>query len=281
MDLYRNKYRISSTRLANWDYGSNGFYFVTICTKAKERYFGDIPDVETQYFASAIDKASAASVADKTQNIESLHAASGADKTQNIASLHAASGADKTQNIASLHAASGADKTQNIGSLHAASGADKTQNIASLHATSDADKTQNIATDKTQNIASLHATEIGEIAIKYWTEIPLHFSFVELDEFVVMPDHIHGILLFNKPDYSDWKPNKVGPQSQNLASVMRGYKAGVKAYATTNGLEFQWQSRFYDRVIKSADELERIRKYIIDNPAKWSAEKNNPENLYR
>lgn len=52
MDKYKHKYRISSARLKCWDYGSNGAYFVTICTKNKECYFGEIENVETQNLAS-------------------------------------------------------------------------------------------------------------------------------------------------------------------------------------------------------------------------------------
>jgi len=132
---------------------------------------------------------------------------------------------------------------------------------------------------ETQNFASLRHTVIGEIANQYWTEIPKHFPFVELDEYVVMPNHVHGILFFNKPDYADWKPGKFGPQSKTLGSVIRGYKAGVKTYATTNQIEFGWQPRFYDRIIRSQRELNNIRQYIINNPAKWYLDKDNPENL--
>ncbi|MGV8815590.1 MAG: hypothetical protein ACOH2D_15925 [Gelidibacter sp.] len=70
-EKFRNKYRIESTRLQNWDYGSNAAYFVTICTKNRIHYFGDIVE---------------------TQNIASLNA-----ETQNIASLNA-----ETQNITFL-----------------------------------------------------------------------------------------------------------------------------------------------------------------------------------
>ena len=184
MESYRTKYRINSTRLADWDYGANGFYFVTICTKNKQSYFGTINDAQS----------------------------------------------------------------------------------SSL---------------ETQNFASLQATDIGIIANQYWLDIPSHFPFVELDEYIIMPDHVHGILLFNKGEQKDWQPNKAGPQSQNLASVIRGFKAGVKKYATMNDIELQWQPRYYDRVIRNSDELERIRKYIVDNPTKWEAEHDNTENLYR
>jgi REP element-mobilizing transposase RayT len=202
MDLFRNKYRIDSARLADWDYSSNGFYFVTICTKNREPYFGTIQNTNL------------------TRN--------------------------ETQSSLS------GNETQS-----------------------------SLSGNETQNLASLQATDIGRIASQYWSEIPVHFPFVELDEFIIMPDHLHGILLFNKNEQSTWQPNKAGPQSRNLASVIRGFKAGVKAYATTNEIEFQWQPRYYDRVIRNSNELERIRKYIADNPANWLSEKGNPENLYR
>lgn len=85
-----------------------------------------------------------------------------------------------------------------------------------------------------------------------------------------MPNHIHGILFFNKPDYNEWKPNTFGPQSKNLAAVIRGYKAAVKKYATLHEIEFNWQARYHDHVVRSEKSLNNIRKYIMNNPVKWS-----------
>ena len=113
--------------------------------------------------------------------------------------------------------------------------------------------------EKTRDIGFLHKTPIGEIAYNNWLNIPNHFSFVELDDFVIMPNHIHGILFINKPDKIDWQLNKFGIQSQNLASVIRGYKASVKAHATTNNIEFGWQPRYYDHVIRNEKEYLNIR----------------------
>ena len=125
----------------------------------------------------------------------------------------------------------------------------------------------------TQNFASLRAarmqlTPIGKIAYQYWIEIPNHFPFIDLDEFVIMPNHVHGILSINKPGYRDWKPNAFAPQSQNLPSVVRGYKAATKKYATVNSLEFSWQPRYYERILR-LDELDACRRYIQNNPEKW------------
>lgn len=221
MEKYNNKYRIPATRLINWDYGSSGLYFITICPHNKEHYFGTI--VETQYFASSLP-----------------------DEQQNITE-------EKTQNVI-------ADGTQQNGIADG--------------------KTQNVITDgKTQNIASLRGTEMGSIASKYWQEIPQHFSFVQLDAYVIMPNHLHGILFLDRPEYDQWQPNKFGPESQNLASIIRGYKAAVKRHATVQQIDFAWQSRYFERVIRSERELQNVRQYIYHNPARWQTERNNPQNL--
>jgi len=131
-------------------------------------------------------------------------------------------------------------------------------------------ETQNLASQQIgdYHFASVHLTEIGKIAHQYWMEIPDHFPFVILDAFIIMPNHVHGILSFNKPNHSGEGPNAFGPQSKNLASVIRGYKAGTKKYATLNSLEFAWQPRYHDRIVR-LDELRATRQYIKNNPATY------------
>ena len=121
---------------------------------------------------------------------------------------------------------------------------------------------------ETDNYPSLRKTKIGEMAEKFWTEIPHHFPFVILDRFVIMPNHIHGILLFSK-DLASWQPNAFGRQSQNLGSVIRGFKSSIKHYANENNMDFAWQERFYDRIIRDDDELDKVRNYILNNPQNW------------
>ena len=254
MEKFKDKYRIPSARLATWDYGAPGLYFVTICTKGRESYFGTIEPkriVETQNFASPDAAGQKSALDDQAKIPVNTCALNGGDiERQNAQNA-------ETQNIADIER----QNAQNT----------ETQNIADI-------ERQNAQNTETQNIASLR-TVIGNIAYQFWRDIPVHFPFVELDEFVVMPNHVHGILFFNKPEQQDWRANKFGPQSGNLGSVIRGYKAGVKGFATTNGIEFGWQPRFHDRIIRSEKELNRIRQYILDNPEKWHLDKNNPENL--
>ncbi|MBA3901569.1 MAG: transposase [Bacteroidetes bacterium] len=220
MDKFKNKYRIPSARLQSWDYSSNGSYFITICTKNRKHYFGEI-----------IEK-------------------------------------------------------PNLG----------------------------------EPIMQLN--EIGQLAQKYWLEIPIHYPFIELGNFVVMPNHTHGILIINKPgggivddttvadidtdmdrdidmamdtdivetpklgvstndtiDTNDitiapkiggknekWKPNSIG-------SILNQYKRIVTINARKIHAGFTWQSRFHDHIIRDAQSFERIQTYIENNPLNWKEDK--------
>ncbi len=87
----------------------------------------------------------------------------------------------------------------------------------------------------------MHLSEIGRITDTCWKDIPNHFPFVHLGEFVVMPNHVHGIIIVDKPNdgtvetqdfaslpnLKQTPQNEFGPQSKNLASIIRGFKIGV------------------------------------------------------
>ena len=74
-----------------------------------------------------------------------------------------------------------------------------------------------------------------------------------------------------------WDTNKFGPQSNNLASIFRGYKIGVKKRATRNDLDFSWQSRYYERILRNEKELLNVRNYIRNNPTRWLQYEENPD----
>ena len=128
-------------------------------------------------------------------------------------------------------------------------------------------------------------TSLGQSAVDCWDAIPDHFPFVVLDGFVVMPNHVHGIIIIDKPgddnvETQDFAPlqqttpkNRFGPQSKNLASIVRGYKIGVTKYARQHDLPFKWQARYHDHIIRNDGEYERIRKYIHENPQKWAEDR--------
>jgi REP element-mobilizing transposase RayT len=165
MEKYQNKYRIPSNRRHGFDYGSDGFYFVTICTQNRVPYFGTV--VETD-----------------------------------------------------------------------------------------------------QDPSLIH-TAVGRMAVECWNEIPQHNAYIILGPFVVMPDHVHGILRIQRNKHREWKPNTFGPQSDNLGHVIRSFKGAVKRWANKNGVPFEWQARYHDRIIYDVDQLIAVGEYIRLNPAKW------------
>ena len=69
--------------------------------------------------------------------------------------------------------------------------------------------------------------------------------------------------------------NKFGPQSKNLASIVRGYKIGVTKFAKTIHPGFAWQPRYYDHIIRNSVSLEKIQNYIYKNPINWKYDKFN------
>jgi len=246
-DQFKHKYRVSSARMPCWDYGSHGLYYITICTKDRINYFGEI--------VSGYDA--------ETQGLE----------TQNLASLRKKISGHtvETQDVASP------PETIQEHTVETQDFASPRETIQGHDAETQDSETQNL---ETQHLASLRKTVIGEIAYNNWLDIPNHFPFIELDEFVVMPNHMHGILFINRPDKIDWQANKFGSQSRNLASVIRGYKSSVKTYATINTTEFHWQPRYYDRVIRDEKEYLNVREYIINNPAQWLLNGDNEKDLY-
>ncbi len=143
--------------------------------------------------------------------------------------------------------------------------------------------------------ARVELSEIGKIVKGEWLRTPAIRWNVELDEWIIMPNHIHGIIVINKQIVErnvethcnaslrdDEYQNKFGLQSNNLAAIIRGFKGATtktinQKFPETN---FAWQERFYDRIIRNEDELGKIREYIINNPLKWELDKNNPENLF-
>lgn len=113
----------------------------------------------------------------------------------------------------------------------------------------------------------------GNIACKYFEEIPKHFEIIELDYFVIMPNHIHGIIIIND---SVGTRDRVslrqfgGTVKNSLSLVINQYKGSVTRFANKNGYQdFAWQSRFYDHIIRNDKDLHRIRTYIQNNPLKW------------
>lgn len=226
MDKFNNKYRIPSARLKNWDYGSNGAYFITICTHNRQHFFGKI--------------------------VQTLR--------------------------------------------------------CNVSARGDSNESNDSFETLRCNVSSMQLNEIGQLAEKFWMEIPNHFPFVELGNFVVMPNHTHGILIINKMDGDDFAPvqtlhrnvsnrdsnesfdssetlqcnvssgkneqmAKISPKPGTISTIVRSYKSVVSKYARKINSDFAWQTRFHDHIIRDEQSFERIQTYIENNPMNWNKDK--------
>lgn len=144
-------------------------------------------------------------------------------------------------------------------------------------------------------IYKMKLSYIGKIAEKFWFQIPKHFSFVNLDEFVIMPNHIHGIVEIDKsvdggmgvgtgqcPVPTDGRGGSrfghVTPKS--ISTIIGSFKSIVTKTVNQKYPQniFAWQPRFHDRIIRNEKELEKIRKYVCENIAKWHLDEYNFEN---
>lgn len=171
MNLYKNKYRIESTRLKDWDYSSSGYYFVTICTKNRECIFGDVVN------------------------------------------------------------------------------------------------------------GQMRLSEIGEIVTEEWQKTEQIRENVKLDEWIIMPNHIHGITAIgnNVETHCDASLQK----KNNLSFIIRGFKSTTTKRIHMAGYSnFAWQSRFYEHIIRNENSLQKIREYINNNPIKWELDEYHPNKLH-
>ena len=128
--------------------------------------------------------------------------------------------------------------------------------------------------------AEISLSCIGTIVQNCWLKIPSTAPYAKLDAFVVIPNHIHGIILLQNPQEARFNSQlKFQPQKRSLSMIVRRFKAAVTAAARALSPRIEvWQPRFYDRIIRNEKELQAIRLYINNNPKQWEADKNNPEN---
>ncbi len=134
----------------------------------------------------------------------------------------------------------------------------------------------------------MELSPIGKTAKQFWLEIPQHFQHTDIDVYIIMPNHIHGIVIIDNPNYQPCRdvacnvptPSKISPKPGSLGAIIRSYKSAVTHWCRKNEHDdFAWQSRFYEHIIRRDGSLENIRKYIVNNPLKWEEDKDNPVNF--
>ena len=129
--------------------------------------------------------------------------------------------------------------------------------------------------------ASMQLSEIGKIAYNNWIQIPRHSPYAIIDEFVIMPDHIHGIIFIittvetlhatslQERILNYQRMSEISPKPGSLPTIMRSYKSAVTKQARKININFSWQPRYHDRVIRNWDEYQLIKNYILDNPENY------------
>jgi putative transposase len=133
---------------------------------------------------------------------------------------------------------------------------------------------------------------MGAIVEYEWMKTSSMRRKIELDEFIIMPNHIHGIIIINEcrgvlqyaPTTMQTKHETIFQSPSNtIGAFIRGYKSAVtkqiNALRQKPGVPV-WQRNYYEHVIRSDNELNRVREYIINNPINWHTDENNPVRAY-
>jgi len=141
----------------------------------------------------------------------------------------------------------------------------------------------NILSDK------MELSDIGKIINQFWIEIPSHFSNVHLDEYIIMPNHLHGIIMIDincrggvTPPYIEGRETLPLQQKRPLEHVIGYFKYQSTKYINrirkSPGIAI-WQRNYYEHIIRNEDELNKIREYILYNPLQWKFDRENPERI--
>lgn len=145
--------------------------------------------------------------------------------------------------------------------------------------------------------------EFGQVVKKYWNLISVHFKNIITDEFILMPNHVHGIVIIScnncrgevtsptsKTDVAIQKDTENIIQSGEtpplriitLGKIIAYFKyqsaKQINKTRNTPGLPV-WQRNYYVHIIRDEDEMNRFREYIVNNPLKWAMDENNPANI--
>jgi REP element-mobilizing transposase RayT len=128
----------------------------------------------------------------------------------------------------------------------------------------------------------MNLNPLGYIVLKAWLDLPNHSPFTALDEFILMPNHLHGIILITKSrkGTASRAPTFGDPVPDSLPTFLRSFKSSatkrINERRGTPGSPV-WQRNYFERVIRNEKELTRIREYIFNNPMQWEADRENPK----
>lgn len=146
----------------------------------------------------------------------------------------------------------------------------------------------------------MQLNDAGQMVRSVWDDLPKYYAGVETDQFVVMPNHLHGVIVLvgvgpRACPEAGGQPQGVAPtntrsaysdalRTLSLADVLHWFKtlttqrytAGVRESGWTRFNSRLWQRNYFEHVIRSEDSLNRIRQYILENPMRWEFDRENP-----
>lgn len=126
--------------------------------------------------------------------------------------------------------------------------------------------------------------DAGRMVSKVWAEIPERYPGVGVDEFVVMPDHVHGIVLIGQGGQPQGVAPTVATKGLSLPDIVHRFKSmttklytdGVKERGWQSFRGRLWQRNYYEHIVRDDDKLNMIRQYIRSNPAQWASDSQIP-----
>ena len=127
---------------------------------------------------------------------------------------------------------------------------------------------------------SMKMNRFGRMIEESWHEMGEHRAEVALDAFVVMPNHVHLVLWIAGEAQTEAFESRFGPQkSKSLPTIIGGFKsAATRAVGLARAEKTDvWQRRFFDRIVRTEDQLLNVRRYIENNPANWPDDRCNPK----
>ena len=122
--------------------------------------------------------------------------------------------------------------------------------------------------------------DIGRMAEMKWKWLKEQYMYIELDEFIVMPNHIHGVIHINNVGTGRDLSLQINtmPKFKDLSGMIGAYKTVTSKEIHLFGYkEFSWQRSFYDHIVRTEYSLQKIREYIRWNPLKWDIDPENQE----
>lgn len=127
-----------------------------------------------------------------------------------------------------------------------------------------------------------YLNKIGRVVKEEWMRTIYLRKEIILDEFIIMPNHVHGIVMITESDVGATGRSPLqtkGPKPRSIGSFIAGFKSSatkrINKMLGTPGIPV-WQRNFYEHIIRNEYDLNEIRQYILDNPRRWELDEDNP-----